>query len=219
MERQPPQSLEAEMCTLGAMLIKPESFHEIAGMLDANDFTVEAHRIIYAAFVAMFNTNQPIDLTTIGQFIADLGQIERVTYTYLATLINTVPTSLSISSYAKTVKEKSIRRQLLSAAFTVQDRVYDESEDLEKILAESQNKVFEIMPFKTTKDDSSTIINELEQVQKEYDEKKKQGEDDIELQNKIAKLTGEIQLAESEGKGKDKKAEKDALNAQIEKVY
>ena len=54
-------------------------------------------------------------------------------------------------------------------------------------------------------------------LQKEYDEKKKQGEDDIELQNKIAKLTGEIQLAESEGKGKDKKAEKDALNAQIEK--
>lgn len=174
-ERTPPQSIEAEMSTLGAMLIDPDCFHKISDMLNAEDFTREAHRVIFASFVALFTTGRPVDIVTLRQFIDDMGQAERVTYTYLASLTSAVPTSSNIVHYARIVKDKSIRRRLLSASMRIMDTAYDEEKELEGVLAESQNKVFEITPFKTTRDDANAIVDEVEAVQKEYDQKYREG--------------------------------------------
>ena len=45
--RKMPVSIEAEQAVLGAIIIKPESFDNIGGMLTANDFYLEDHKRIY----------------------------------------------------------------------------------------------------------------------------------------------------------------------------
>ena len=39
--KQMPMSVEAEQAVLGAIIIKPESFDQIAGLITANDFYLE----------------------------------------------------------------------------------------------------------------------------------------------------------------------------------
>ena len=47
--RQVPFSLEAEQAVLGSILIDPEAFNEIAGIIRSEDVYLENHRQIYLA--------------------------------------------------------------------------------------------------------------------------------------------------------------------------
>ena len=47
--RKLPFSLEAEQSVLGSILISPESFNDIAGIVRSDDFYLEEHRDMFLA--------------------------------------------------------------------------------------------------------------------------------------------------------------------------
>ena len=63
--RRLPVSVEAEQSVLGSILIKPESFESIAGMITADDFYMEEHRAIFTAMQNMFMQSRSIDTVTL----------------------------------------------------------------------------------------------------------------------------------------------------------
>ena len=46
-DRVPPQSLESERALLGALLLKPDSIHDVLDVIRPNSFYAEKHRLIF----------------------------------------------------------------------------------------------------------------------------------------------------------------------------
>jgi hypothetical protein len=67
--KQMPMSVEAEQAILGAIIIKPESFDAIGGMLTSNDFYLEDHKRIFSTLLKMYGESKIID--TISYEICD----------------------------------------------------------------------------------------------------------------------------------------------------
>ena len=55
MVRQMPASIEAEQALLGSIIVNPDSFDSVGGMIVADDFYVEEHRHIYNALLKMYS--------------------------------------------------------------------------------------------------------------------------------------------------------------------
>jgi len=63
---------------------------------------------------------------------------------YLASLINMVPTSSHVVMYAKIVQQKRILRDLISTAYEIGEMAWGEDKDVDILLDESEQKLFQI---------------------------------------------------------------------------
>ena len=63
--RKLPFSLIAEQSLLGAILVDPESFNEIADVVAVSDFYLEEHQQIFSAMHELFLTSRDIDVVTL----------------------------------------------------------------------------------------------------------------------------------------------------------
>ena len=63
--KQLPVSIEAEQAVLGSIIIKPDTFDLIGGMLTAEDFYLEDHKSIFRAIVSKYTESKTIDTVTL----------------------------------------------------------------------------------------------------------------------------------------------------------
>ena len=61
----PPQNLEAEQATLGAMLMERDAIARVVTVLEAADFHSSQHQILYRVMTDLFNEGTPVDLITV----------------------------------------------------------------------------------------------------------------------------------------------------------
>jgi replicative DNA helicase len=143
--RIPPQNLETEMAVLGAMLMDKNAVDGALELLTADDFYKEAHSKIFQAIAALTDKNEPIDLVTLTaelrrkEWLEDVGGA-----VYLATLIDSVPSSANIEYYAKIVKEKALLRQLITVSTKIISDSFNEPEQVYKFLDEAEKAIFNI---------------------------------------------------------------------------
>ena len=142
--RLPPQNLEAEMSVLGGVLLENEALNRALEYLTTPDFYRESHRKIFNALILLSEKGEPADLVTLTAVLKDRGELEDVGgSSYLATLVDYVPTAANISYYCKLVKEKSVARKLIEASTDIVTRGY-EGGDMEEILDQAEKAIFEI---------------------------------------------------------------------------
>lgn len=139
----PPHSLDAERCTLGSLILDKETITKVADFLRMDDFYHESHATIYQAIYDLFDRRVPIDLLTITNLLEDRKQLEQVGgVTYLAMLINEVPTATHVFQYAMIVKNKATLRKLISAGNRIMALGYNQTDPLENLLEESEKILF-----------------------------------------------------------------------------
>ena len=93
MARELPQDLDAERSLLGAMLISKEISRSYVSKANADDFYVDAHRLLFLAMSDLVSKNIPIDVTTMTSYLKDHGQLDKIGgVEYLAALGESVPT-------------------------------------------------------------------------------------------------------------------------------
>ena len=110
-----PHSREAEEAVVGAVLINPEVYYDVAQFLQADDFYIHRHRWIWEAFASLHEQRIPVDLLTLGEELDRKGQLAEIGGpAYLTTLVNQVPTSLNAESYGHIVESHSIRRKMIT---------------------------------------------------------------------------------------------------------
>ena len=91
--KQMPMSVEAEQAVLGAIIIKPESFDQIGGMLTSNDFYLEDHKRIYSTLMQMYGESKIIDTVTLVNSISDQnGKDKESTIQYITLLAESYKT-------------------------------------------------------------------------------------------------------------------------------
>lgn len=144
--RTPPQSIEAESCVLGGLLLDNGAWDRVGDLLTDGDFYRYEHRLIYAAIGQLANACKPADVVTVYTHLEKTGKHEEVGgLPYLNSLAQYVPSAGNIRRYAEIVREQSILRRLVSvsdeiatAAFNTQGRA------LEALLDESVQKLMAI---------------------------------------------------------------------------
>ena len=141
----PPQHIEAEQSILGGILIENEAINRVMEILDADDFYRDAHRRIFNALINLSERDEPADLITLTNELRKIDQLDSIGgASYLASLIDSVPTAANIEYYARIVKEKAILRKFIQTSTEIVTQSYEDRGDVEGFLDEAERSIFEI---------------------------------------------------------------------------
>ncbi|MBI5932905.1 MAG: replicative DNA helicase [Chloroflexi bacterium] len=140
-----PHSREAEEAVVGAVLINPEAYYDVAQFLTGDDFYIHRLRWIWESFTRLHEGRVPIDLLTVADELEKVGQLNEVGGpAFLTSLINTVPTSLNAEAYGKIVEGHSVRRKMIAAANKIASIAYDTETNVDEVMGESEKAVFNV---------------------------------------------------------------------------
>jgi len=143
--RIPPQSIDSEKALLGSIMLRPEALYDIMDVLRHESFYAEKHRIIFNAIMDLFGKHEPIDLLTLSNNLKEKNLLESIgASSYLAELVNSVPSSANAKHYADVVQKKYVLRNLIDASNRVSEYGYNEAEELETTLDRSEKEIFTV---------------------------------------------------------------------------
>lgn len=158
--RVPPQSIEAELSVLGAMMLKKEAVTQAIEMLHAHEFYRQAHRAVFEAMEGLVRDGEPVDIVTVTESLKKSGRLDQVGgVSFLANLTNSVPSTANLAHYAKIVKEKALLRALIDASTEIAGAAYEASEDVARQLDDAEQKILAIAGGRIT--GSFTPIKEV----------------------------------------------------------
>lgn len=141
----PPQNIEAEQSVLGSLLIDKDAVVKIAEFLLPSHFYRESHAEIYNTILALYEKREPADIVTVTDELKLRGSYEQVGGAgYLTTLVNYVPTSAHIEHYARIVKDKAVRRELIGAATRITEMSFREEQDVKDLMDVAEQSLFGI---------------------------------------------------------------------------
>jgi replicative DNA helicase len=141
----PSHNDEAEIATLGAVLMDTEALPAIIHLVRAEDFYKSAHQRIWEAVLALFNRGQSIDLITLSEELRSRGVLELCGGpAYVSRLTSAVPTSANVEFYARIVQAASVRRALARVSQEIIAQAHDDSAEISVILEEAEKRIFEI---------------------------------------------------------------------------
>jgi len=144
-ERIPPHNLEAEQSFLGSLLIDQEASNKVADRINADDFYRPSNGKIYEAMIYLYNRHEPIDILSVGNRLDETGDLEALGgRSYLAELSNSVPTASHVKHYGDIISKKATLRRLISAANDISELGYEETEDVESLLDQAEQRLFGI---------------------------------------------------------------------------
>lgn len=168
--RIPPQNIEAEMSVLGSLMLEKDAIIQVADIARVGDFYKDDHNRIYEAILKLYENNEPIDVLSLANRLEETSLLEKVGgSSYLASLVNTVPSATNVAHYAKVVQKKALLRRLITVASEIIEMGFDESEDVQKVLDEAEQKLFAVSQ-KYIKQDFIPIKSILESAFNRIDE-------------------------------------------------
>jgi len=113
----PPQDLDAEQATLGAILLGGPAVADVAPILEADDFYRDTHRVIFAACLRLYASAVDCDLVTVGAELRGSGDLDAIGgYAYLDRLVRSTPYATNAERYARIVRDKADLRAMQTAA-------------------------------------------------------------------------------------------------------
>jgi len=176
LDRVLPNSLDAEMAVLGAMLLSPaEAGSQVRERLSEHHFYYAAHCVIFREIAVLQDAMQAIDLITLTQRLQDKNQLEEIGGpVYLSDLVTRVPTTANVEHYIDIVWEKHLLRQLIGAAHDVIARSFEQQDDVKTWIDEVEQQIFEITAEKTAtgaRPVRDMIKDAMASIEKLYDQR------------------------------------------------
>lgn len=168
--RVPPHSVEAEQSLLGSLMLDKDAIIKVADLVKPGDFYKDAHNVVYETMLELYEQREPLDVLSVGNRLEEKGHIDEIGgASYLATLVNAVPSASNVVHYARLVQRKATLRRLISAGQDITELGYDESEDIQKTLDEAEQRIFKVSQ-KYVKQDFVPIKSVLETAFERIDE-------------------------------------------------
>ena len=141
----PPQSVDAEMSLLGAVLIDEEVIADASELVAAKDFYDKRHALIFGAMMRLYEKHKPVDLLTLTEELKKKDELEAVGGSaYLTELTNYVPTAAHAEAYAELVAQKAVRRRLIKASGEISEMGYDEDTTTQELLERAEAELFSV---------------------------------------------------------------------------
>lgn len=140
-----PHSLDAERSVLGALILDNDSLYRIRDFIRSDDFYAENHRMLYERIAGILDRSHAVDLLILREELGKSGELDLIGgISYIASLIDSVPTARNIEHYAQIIKEKSVLRGLIHAGYDIIDSCYKQEMETSEILQHAEKKIFAI---------------------------------------------------------------------------
>lgn len=111
-----PFSAESEEAVLGSVLLDSKGMFLVNDMLSPSSFHLRENQIIWEAIDYLYNEKKPIDILTVRTYLDDRNLMEQAGgNAKLIALTDGVFSAHNVEQYAKTVRSKHIRRQIIQA--------------------------------------------------------------------------------------------------------
>ena len=144
-DQERPTSLHAEMTILGAMLVEPVAIIDATMLLNTDDFALDSHRKIYEVMLHLSEVGYSVDIVTVSEDLRKRKELDSIGgVPYLASLSEGLPRKLSIESYVRIVRDKSLMRQLMTACDMGMVDAADQSQEALDVLNSVSNRLMEI---------------------------------------------------------------------------
>ncbi|MCX5716578.1 MAG: replicative DNA helicase, partial [Candidatus Omnitrophica bacterium] len=144
-EKVPPHNIEAEIATLGSMLMGEDAISKAIEFLDESCFYKGSHRKIFASIINLYNKSNAVDIVTLIEDLKKTGNLEEVGGpAYVTSVVNAVPTSANVLHYAKIVKEKSVLRHLITNATQIVQESFEPDSNVDELLDRAERLIFDI---------------------------------------------------------------------------
>jgi replicative DNA helicase len=171
-----PNSMDAEIAVLGAMLLSPHEAGSLARQrLSEEHFYYAAHQVIFREIAALQDAMQAIDSVTLQQRLADKNQLEEVGGpVYLSELVTRVPTAANVEQYIDIVWEKYLLRRLIGAAHDIVGRAFEQQDDVRAWVDEVEQQIFDITAEKAAtgaRPVKDLIRDAMASIERLYDQK------------------------------------------------
>ncbi|MAB91316.1 MAG: replicative DNA helicase [Planctomycetes bacterium] len=141
----PPHSREAEMSVLGAIMLDADALGTAAPLVQPDDFYQDAHKMIFETIIGLDSQSITPDLVTLCDALERSEQLDRVGgKAYIVELLEILPSAANAEHYAKIVREKSVRRQLLRAADSIRSEALTSADTAPEVLDRAEQAVFDI---------------------------------------------------------------------------
>ena len=149
----PPQSIELEEAVLGAVMIQKDAFGMVSDLLRPESFNTTKHNLIWQSLQSLAAADLPIDALTVVEQLKRMGALEEAGgAAYIAQLTRKVTSTAHLYRHAQILAQKATARDLISFAADIEERAYDDTQDVEELLQRAEAGVFEISQRQQKKD-------------------------------------------------------------------
>ncbi len=174
-----PNSTEAEISVLGAMLQDSTAVLRSAEQLVPEDFYHPEHKEIFTVMTDMNRRQTAIDLVTVQTELSNKGSLDGVGgIKYLMKIIRDVPTTANVQEYINIVREKSTLRKLIAASQGIMKDCYGQNKELQEVLSSAEKSIFDIVMNRQGGEELRPVGEALEVAYQKIEE--------------LAKLKGEL---------------------------
>lgn len=142
----PPHSIDAEQSVLGGLMLDNRAWDQVLDRVHEADFYRNEHRLIFRAMSRLLDQSKPIDVLTVSEALRELHELEQVGgEVFLFELANNTPSAANIAAYADIVRERSVLRQLISAAGEIAGDAFNaQGRSIVELLDAAEQRVFSI---------------------------------------------------------------------------
>ena len=140
-----PQAVDLEKAVIGALLIERDAYFRVNEILQPQSFYDPRHQIIYEAIQSLNVENQPMDILTVTDKLQRMGKIEEAGGApYITALSGMVLSSAHIEYHANIIAQKATARALITYTSGIEEKAFDVTQDIDKLMQEAEGGLFEI---------------------------------------------------------------------------
>ncbi len=148
-----PFDAEAEMSVIGSMLMDEKAIGDAMEYVTADDFYMKQYGLMFQAIVELDQAGMAADPVTVQSKLREKN-LPPETYSSeaLAAIIAQVPTSVNVVSYAKTVADYSLRRQLIRMSEGLAADGYQHELATDALLEKAESEAFHLSQSRMSSD-------------------------------------------------------------------
>jgi len=140
-----PTNVDAERFVLGSILLDDNFYVQVAGTLEADDFSLEKHRRIFKRMGELQDRGEKIDRVTVANELMKFNELEACDgLSYLVSLDDGLPQIPNLDSYIRIVKDKAVLRRIIFASQHMMNRCLLGEEEPGEILAGAEDTLLKL---------------------------------------------------------------------------
>lgn len=132
-----PQEKELEEAVIGALLVESRAISLVIDCLRPEMFYDPKLETIYASIEAMFHEGKKVDILTVKEELQKQGKLQEIGGAYNITWLSSkVASSAHLETHAMILKDKYLKRELITGLHKALSKAADETFDTEEVLSD-----------------------------------------------------------------------------------
>lgn len=158
----PPQNIESEKIVIGSMLLNNDYVPELLMQLKQKYFYEKEHQDLFAIIKRLYETQKPIDVVSVYEAVKTSEiKISAITISKLTEYSYAVGNPFY---HALIIAEKYILRELIIKAKEIEERAYNQSEDVFDLIQQSIIELEQVINIKNDAKEEKNLYEQMDDI-------------------------------------------------------